>query len=423
MTRELTRLGRLALVAAFLAGLAAAAPAQTPTVPAGPTTDGLFNGDVVQRVDLKLNSRDWQALKLNFQDNTYYPADLTWNGITVRNVGIRSRGNGSRSGQKPGLRVDMDRYSTTQKFLGLKSIVLDNVWQDPSFMKEKIAMELFRRLGQPASREAFARLYVNNTFAGLYVIIESVDKDFLERNFDQDEGYLYEYNYTSEWNFTWLGSDYEPYAELFDPKTNESKSADKLYGPIVQMVRDVNEARDDMFEATLRRYLNPDDVIAHLALENAIADEDGILGGWGMNNFYLYRSVRTGQSRLIVWDQDQGFQDPQFPIDFGLGSTVLVRRTLELPHLWQLYLDTLMASADALGAPAPGADDPLAARTWIEAEVDQTYELIREAALNDPLKPWTDDDFEVAVDQARIFARLRAAYLRNEVSRLLDPSR
>ena len=35
---------------------------------------------------------------------------MTWNGMTVRDVGIRSRGRGSRSGNKPGLRVDFDRY-------------------------------------------------------------------------------------------------------------------------------------------------------------------------------------------------------------------------------------------------------------------------------------------------------------------------
>ena len=33
-----------------------------------------------------------------YLENTYYPADVTWNGIRVRNAGVRSRGRGSRSG-------------------------------------------------------------------------------------------------------------------------------------------------------------------------------------------------------------------------------------------------------------------------------------------------------------------------------------
>ena len=45
---------------------------------------------------------DWAKLKASFQENTYYPADVRWEGVTVRNVGIRSRGFGSRSSTKPG---------------------------------------------------------------------------------------------------------------------------------------------------------------------------------------------------------------------------------------------------------------------------------------------------------------------------------
>lgn len=54
----------------------------------------------------------------------------------MRNAGIRSRGRGSRSGTKPGLRVDFDRYASDQTFLGLKSFILDNLTQDPSGVHE-----------------------------------------------------------------------------------------------------------------------------------------------------------------------------------------------------------------------------------------------------------------------------------------------
>ena len=100
---------------AFVVFLSCGAPALAQT------SDDLFNPDVLQRIDLWLNSSDWAKLKAAFQENTYYPADVTWNGQTVRNVGIRSRGLGSRSSTKPGLRVDFDRYSSGQQFLGLKS--------------------------------------------------------------------------------------------------------------------------------------------------------------------------------------------------------------------------------------------------------------------------------------------------------------
>ena len=111
------------------------------------TADDLFASQTLQRLDLWVNSADWEKLKVNFQVNTYYPADVVWSGQTVRNVGIRSRGRGSRSSNKPGLRVDFDHYATGQKFLDLKSFVLDNLTQDPSGIHETVATGFYARLG------------------------------------------------------------------------------------------------------------------------------------------------------------------------------------------------------------------------------------------------------------------------------------
>src|SRR5262245_55896290 len=125
------------------------------------TSDDLFNPEVLQRLDLWLNQADWAKLKAAFQENTYYPADLTWNGQTISNVGIRSRGLGSRSSTKPGLRVDFDRYSSGQHFLGLKSFVLDNLTQDRTGVRETVAMRLYARMGVPVPREPPTQSYVH----------------------------------------------------------------------------------------------------------------------------------------------------------------------------------------------------------------------------------------------------------------------
>ena len=182
-------LGRCLFVVAVVVCAAGRASAQS--------ADEFFNPDALQRIDLWLNSSDWSKLKAAFQDNTYYPADVTWNGQTVRNVGIRSRGLGSRSGTKPGLRVDFDKYSTSQTFLGLKSFVLDNLTQDHSGIKETVAMRFFARMGIPAPRETHTRLYVNGSYAGLYALVETVDKTMMGRVFGsigddvQNDGYLF----------------------------------------------------------------------------------------------------------------------------------------------------------------------------------------------------------------------------------------
>src|SRR5687767_615585 len=79
---------RLVLVLALLCG-ARSAGAQS--------MEEFFDDSTLHEVRLTLNSKDWSALKANFKENIYYPAALKWKGVTVANVGIRSRGLGSRS--------------------------------------------------------------------------------------------------------------------------------------------------------------------------------------------------------------------------------------------------------------------------------------------------------------------------------------
>src|SRR5262245_55003872 len=206
-------------VAILLAFFGAALPVDAQTA------DDFFNDSVLDRVDLLIHPTDWAKLRENYQINEYYPATLRWHDMTVVNVGIRSRGLGSRSGTKPGLRVDMDRYSSKQTFLGLKSFILDNGVQDHSFMKETVTMKFFQRMGLPAPREAFAALYINNVYAGLYIKVESIDKDFLKRVYGEidgdteNDGYLFEYNYIldSPYYFSYLGPDLNAYLPRFDP--------------------------------------------------------------------------------------------------------------------------------------------------------------------------------------------------------------
>ena len=63
--------------------------------------DPMFDQSRLHECRLDLDAADWSALRANFQTNQYYSANLTIDGETIRQVGIRSRGAGSRSGRRP----------------------------------------------------------------------------------------------------------------------------------------------------------------------------------------------------------------------------------------------------------------------------------------------------------------------------------
>ncbi|RPJ81568.1 MAG: hypothetical protein EHM13_10215, partial [Acidobacteria bacterium] len=286
----------------------------------------LFDDGTLHRVDLWVNSRDWAFLRANFQLNEYYPASFKWRDQTVRNVGIRSRGTGSRSPFKPGLRVDFSRFTTGQRFLGLKALVLDNLTQDASFLHELVAMKLFRRLEIQAPREALAAVYVNNTYAGVYAVVEEPDDTAMARMFGDGSGYLHEYKWLYEYRFEDLGDDLPRYAELFEPRTRELEPASTLFEPIAAMVRTFNDAPDEEFEENAGQVMDLRAFVSHAAAQAYVAEWDGLLGYAGLNNFYLYRLAASRRFSPIPWDEDNAFRALDYPVDSNLEGNVLMRR-------------------------------------------------------------------------------------------------
>lgn len=393
------------------AGPVAAQPSETVV-----TADQLFDASVLHRVDLRLHSADWAKLKQNFLENEYFPADLEWNGQTVRNVGIRSRGHGSRSGTKPGLRVDFDRYATAQRFLGLRSLVLDNLTQDSSGIHETISMQVMAKMGVPAPREAHARLYVNNEYAGLYVIVESVDKGLLARVFGviaedtQNDGYLFEFNWVDEWRMGYLGEDLRVYKERFDAKTKESRSDEEKYRPIETLVRLINDTREDRLKDAIGSLFDLPGFIRYVATQNFLAEADGLLGTWGLNNFYLYRLENQSQHVLIAWDADVTFWGPTFPTNEGHNDNILMNKLMRVQEYRDLYYAELRRAIDI-------AMEPIGESTWLESEIQRQLSLIDQAMREDPFKPYGDGQFDASRGHMSNFSKNRVAFMRCEMER------
>jgi spore coat protein CotH len=408
----------LFVLLALVAAIPQAGRAQT----ADPT-DALFDDTRVHEIRLAINSRDWQTLKEHFLDNDYYPATLTWGDQIVRNIGIRSRGTGSRSGVKPGLRIDFDYWVSNQKFLGLKSVILRNNTQDASNMREVLSMALFRRMGMVAEREAFTRLYVNNEYVGLYTIVESIDKPFLGKRLGEDGGYLYEYRFDNSarepYTFTYVGANPASYVpQPFKPETHESD-------PRPEVIRDfmwaVDKAGDAAWRQAMAEFLDLTPFVRHLAIENFLADQDGLTGDYGPNNFYLYGFVGSHLFRFLPWDKSNTFWDTDYSIFRNINSgpenhrNRLVLRAFTHPELLNLYYETLLEAAEAAAeSTPPAAGDET--KGWLEREADRYYTMIRDAARTDPVKPFTNDDFEGSSTDVKNFARNRSGVVRQQVA-------
>ena len=384
--------------------------------------EAFFDDAVLHEIRLDMNRRDWQSLHDRFLENTYYVSDFRWRDHVLRNVGIRSRGTGSRSESKPGLKLEFDRYVTDQTFLGLKTTILRNNAQEASNLNERLSMLLFRRMGLPASRVAHTRLYVNSEYVGLYSIVESVDKAFLARTYGDDEGYLYDYDYpvsAQPYYFEYRGSDRRRYVPLpFKPETRERDPRPEF---IEQLVWTINQTSDAVFREAIGEYLDLVKFVRHVAVEVLVGDNDGILGDFGMNNFYFYRFDNTKLFTFIPWDKSEAFKNG---VESGIFHNIsdvpssaqnrLMTRVLSYPDLYDLYLENLLEGVQSIEDRMGSPDE----RGWLDREIQREYEQIRDAALTDAFKPFTNDEFERAVDSLREFALRRGDFVRGEVARV-----
>ncbi|MSO19005.1 MAG: hypothetical protein EXQ56_00845 [Acidobacteria bacterium] len=386
--------------------LAPAGWAQT----ASQTSEALFDDSVVHEIHLTMAPADWAQLKANFRADTYYQANFSWSGQQVQRIGVRSRGNGSASGEKPYLGLDFSRYVSSQRFLGLSAFRLKNALQDWSFVHDRLSMALFRRMNIPAPREAFAKVFMNGDYIGLYIIIEEMDTNFLNRVYGESAGYLFQFSWVREYNFEFLGNDPANYApNMFEPKTRKTS-----YDPatLVAMIRAINQSSDANFIAAVSEYIDLKEWLQYLAVEQYLAEFDGVFGHLGMNNFYLYRPPNGKLFHITPWDKEQGFWEPEKSIWARTQQNVLMRRAMQVPALRDLYLDAVRRAALAAGGPGG----------WLEKELARAYEQIREAALSDPAKLTTNEEFEFAIEVTRQFIQVRRDNVISEAGPIPAPS-
>lgn len=363
--------------------------------------DPMFDGSRLHECKLELDPADWAALRANFQTNQYYAANFSVDGETIRQVGIRSRGLGSRSGEKPGLKVDFNKYVSGQEFHGYKSVVLDNVVQDPSMMREVLANTVFEAALIPAPQISFCRLTVNTDYGGLYTLIEAVSKPFLKARLGEESGTLYDYEYADDYRFTYRGDGSEAYSPSpFEPQTNENK----LDGGLADFVKAINQTPESGYAAALEAYLDVKKFLTYVAVENACAEYDGIVGQFGMNNFYLYQYGGTKRFVFIPWDKDSSFQAAEWPVHQRMESNELTRRLMKDPAMKAFYESEVKRIAANFVTTA-----------FLGSKVDAYANLIRASVHADARKPFSNAEWEGALLGLKGITAARAANVATQI--------
>lgn len=215
----------------------------------------------------------------------------------VENIGVRTKGNSSlgqvvsSDSERYSFKLSFDEYDKDQDFLGVNQLILNNNFADPSYLREYLSYYLFREMGLPAPRTSFAELYINDELKGLYLVVEPVDENFVDINFEDTEGDLYK---PYMLDFGWHGDSVEDYGDM-NLKTNEGSTDHSAF---LNLINVINNGGD------LEEVLNIDNILKYLAVTVGVVSLDSYPGAIP-HNFYLYEEDE--KFSIIPWDFNQGF--------------------------------------------------------------------------------------------------------------------
>lgn len=156
----------------------------------------LFGSGVID-VQIKADETAWAEMLANAQAEEYISCDVTINGVEFTNVGIRPKGNSSLSqvvssdSDRYSFRLKFDEYVDGQTCFGLSDFVLNNMMGDSTYMKEYISYDIMTYIGVDSPLYEFADITVNGESWGFYLAVEKYDDAFLERNYGDSKGELY----------------------------------------------------------------------------------------------------------------------------------------------------------------------------------------------------------------------------------------
>lgn len=269
-----------------------------------PNEDEVYREKEVATIKITMDpvDKDFLLHDDNVWSDIYLHAQLQFSNSLIdtvlsEDVGIRLRGNTSRTQPKRSFKIKFKEFEGG-KFYGYKKFNLKAENNDPSMVREMLAMQTFRNANVAATKTHHAEVYINDEYMGLYLNVEQLDDEFLAARFNNDTGNLYK--------CTWPAT-LEDNGELYNNDTYELKTNKDINDRTIltHFVDVLNNTSDEAFQVEIEKVFNVQPYIRYLAVEALIGHWDGY--SYNKNNFYLYENPDTGLIEFMPYDTDNTF--------------------------------------------------------------------------------------------------------------------
>jgi hypothetical protein len=220
---------------------------------------------------------------------------------------VLSPGNNLPKLGKCSIKVDFGMPDAAARFHGVKKLNFHAMNPDDSMLRERLGYAMFREMGVAAPRTMHARVLINGTLEGLFIVVEDIDERFTRAHFGEGgKGNLYKE--------IWPMFD-DP--NMYIKALQNNSSAQTPAG--VQKMLDFKAAIDKGAE-TAESFLNREYMMRYTAVDRVIINDDGAYHWWcewgaqgnntgpfGNHNYFWYEARQTNRMWLIPWDLDTSF--------------------------------------------------------------------------------------------------------------------
>lgn len=306
--RVMTAVASLSVAALALAGCTNVASAQSVVnTEISTETATFFNADSVHEISVTAEPDDiTAALKAYAADGTkdWISADVTIDGTTFKNVGMKLKGNSTLRGADESSDaatlpwvLRLDKFEANQSYSGRSEFVIRTNSSESS-LNEAVALDLLGEAGLATEHAAATRFSLNGSDAELRLVIDNPSDELYSDETFEGEGITYKADADGDYSYRGdAASDYESAFEV-------ESGADDLT-PIATFLDFVNNSSDEDFSSKLSDYLDTDQFATYLAMQDLVSNTDDI-DGPGNNSFLRYDS-ETKKMTVVAWDQNLSF--------------------------------------------------------------------------------------------------------------------
>ncbi|WP_167382154.1 CotH kinase family protein [Corynebacterium suranareeae] len=326
------------------------------TIDVGSGNADIFDTSVSHEVTLQVSQENLDEMLADYQEDgskTWVKANITIDGVTIENVGIRLKGNSTLSGlggnsengmpQGPGgaggdfpelseeemaqfqeqfaeqtgeargpggmggmggggmtsvdaddvstwpLLISFDKYEEGRVYQGMSQIALR---PGTTVINEAMALALTAETGQVSQQSSFTTFTLNDEPSTTRLLLEHPDEYYAN---ELGNGVLFKADSSS--SFTYQGEDQTEYDGQFK-QINGDGNGD--IQPIINLLKWLDTASDEEFAEHLSDYVDVESFARYVATQNLLVNSDDMAGPG--SNYYLWYDYDTGLISVISWD-------------------------------------------------------------------------------------------------------------------------